>query len=263
MKSFEKKFLKSLPISNELLKTVREIGEYRGKEDLFKQQSPQTLETLIQNAIIQSTESSNRIEGIEAESPERLKALMKENSRPKNRPEQEIAGYRDVLGLIHHSHDDMHLNANLVLQLHRDLFKFSSTSGGSWKKADNEIVETKVDGTRRLRFKLNRLCNADADETVPILQFEEAERSADSGNRLDFVQRHVSDFFAFYLFMAMAVWLVVGTAWVIDYQVGHKLDQFSALFRALKPTTTLSINLLRAGMKASTTLSHGGTIFWA
>lgn len=95
MKSFESSFLKKHSLQHGLLGSMRLIGEYKGKEMLFKQQTPQVLETLKQIAIIQSTESSNRIEGIEAP-PERIKKLVEQKTKPKNRSEQEIAGYRDV-----------------------------------------------------------------------------------------------------------------------------------------------------------------------
>ena len=95
MKSFDSGFLERQPITQNILQTVRRIAEYRGKQDLFKAQSPQLLETLRQAAIIQSTESSNRIEGITAPL-ERIKDLVVKKAIPKNRSEQEIAGYRDV-----------------------------------------------------------------------------------------------------------------------------------------------------------------------
>ena len=66
MKSFESNYLEKHPLPHSLLRTIRLLGEYRGKESLFKQQTPQVLESLRQAAMIQSTESSNRIEGIEA-----------------------------------------------------------------------------------------------------------------------------------------------------------------------------------------------------
>ena len=100
MKSFEQGYLATQPIPHSLLRTVRLIGEYRGKEELWKRQTPQILETLRQVAIIQSTESSNRIEGIEAPL-ERIKKLIEHKTKPENRSEQEIAGYRDVLATIH------------------------------------------------------------------------------------------------------------------------------------------------------------------
>ncbi len=100
MQSFELGLIERQPITQNILQTIRLIGEYKGKQELFKQQSPQILETLQQAAIIQSTESSNRIEGIEAPL-QRIKALVAQKTTPQNPSEQEIAGYRDVLNTIH------------------------------------------------------------------------------------------------------------------------------------------------------------------
>ena len=236
MKSFEKKYLKSIRIDNDLLKVVREIGQFRGKEDLFKQQSPQTLDTLIQNAIIQSTESSNRIEGIEVESPARLKLLMNKKSLPKTRPEQEIAGYRDVLNLIHHSHDEMFLNSNLALQLHRDLFKFSSMRGGSWKKTDNDIVEVKLNGEKIIRFK-----------PTPAWQTEDAMNSLNSLYRESMIGEHslepllaianyVLDFLCIHPFTdgngRMARLLTL----LLLYKNGYQVGRFISLERVIEDT---------------------------
>jgi Fic family protein len=236
MKSFEKKFIKSIRIDNELLKIVREIGEYRGKEDLFKQQAPQTLETLVQNAIIQSTESSNRIEGIEAESPERLKALMKKKSRPKNRSEQEIAGYRDVLNLIHHSHDHMYLNSNLVLQLHRDLFKFSSMKGGNWKATDNDIVEVRPDGKKVVRFKPTPAWQTEDAMDMLHLQFKESSVGQQSLEPLLGIASYVLDFLCIHPFTdgngRMARLLTL----LLLYRNGYQVGRFISLERIIEDT---------------------------
>lgn len=152
MRSFESGFLERQPIPHSLLRTIRLLGEYRGKETLFIQQTPQVLESLRHVAIIQSTESSNRIEGIEAP-PERLKKLVEQKTTPQNRSEQEIAGYRDVLATIYANHADMPFTPGLVLQLHRDLYQFAAQQGGRWKMTDNEISETRADGTKITRFR--------------------------------------------------------------------------------------------------------------
>ena len=123
MKSFESGFIESQPITQNLLRTVRLLGEYKGKEELFKQQIPQALETLRQAAIIQSTESSNRLEGITAPL-QRIRALMAQKATPRNRSEQEIAGYRDVLNTIHAHHAHMPFTTGVALQLHRDLYRY-------------------------------------------------------------------------------------------------------------------------------------------
>ncbi len=152
MNSFEREFLENQPIPHSLLRTIRLLGEYRGKEGLFIQQTPQVLESLRQVAIILSTESSNRIEGIEAP-PARIKKLVEHKTTPKNRSEQEIAGYRDALATIHANHANMPFTTGIVLQLHRDLYQFVSQQGGRWKMADNEISETRSDGTKVTRFR--------------------------------------------------------------------------------------------------------------
>lgn len=152
MQSFEAGFIEGQPITQGLLQTIRLIGEYKGKQELFKEQAPQALETLRQAAIIQSTESSNRIEGITAPL-ERIKELVAEKTTPRDRSEQEIAGYRDVLNTIHASYAHIPFTPGVVQQLHRDLYQFAVAEGGRWKSVDNEISETHPDGTKVVRFK--------------------------------------------------------------------------------------------------------------
>ncbi|MDO8690401.1 MAG: Fic family protein [Dehalococcoidia bacterium] len=152
MKSFESGFLDRQPLQHSLLRTIRLLGEYRGKEALFQTQTPQVLESLRQVAIIQSTESSNRIEGIEAPA-ERIRRLVERKTTPRNRSEQEIAGYRDVLATIHANHANIPFTTGVVLQLHRDLYQFVVREGGRWKMTDNEISETQADGMKVTRFR--------------------------------------------------------------------------------------------------------------
>src|SRR6185295_10975338 len=111
--SFENGVLDRQPINHGLLQTVRLVGEYRGKQALFKQQSPQVLDALRENAIIQSTESSNRIEGVVAPLG-RIRDLVAHRATPANRSEQEIAGYREVLNTIHSHPEDIRLSSNVV-----------------------------------------------------------------------------------------------------------------------------------------------------
>jgi Fic family protein len=152
MSSFARGFLEGHVLPHSLLRTVRLLGEYRGKEELYKQQAPQVLDSLRQAAIIQSTESSNRIEGIEAP-PERIKKLVERKVTPSNRSEQEIAGYRDVLATIHANAPGIPFRVGIVLQFHRDLFGFLAQPGGRWKMTDNDIMETHADGTKLVRWK--------------------------------------------------------------------------------------------------------------
>jgi len=150
--SFDKQFETRIPLSHGLVKTLTALHEYRGKEQLFCQQTPQVLEALRQSAIIQSVESSNRIEGVVAKRG-RVKQIVAENSAPRDRPEAEIAGYRDVLDTIHGGHDGMRLSNGVVKQLHRMLFAKTAERGGAWKVDANRIEREHADGRVEVCFE--------------------------------------------------------------------------------------------------------------
>lgn len=137
----------------EIVSLLTQIHEYKGEQALFIEAKADTLTQLVEIAKIQSTEASNKIEGIYT-SDERLKSLVSNKTTPRSRNEQEIAGYRDVLSTIHESHDFIPLKPPVILQLHRDLYKFSGKSmGGSYKSADNVIAEEDGEGNRFVRFQ--------------------------------------------------------------------------------------------------------------
>jgi Fic family protein len=152
MKSFEHDYLLDTPISHQLLSSVRMIGEYRGRQRLYREQSPEVLETLKRAAIIQSAESSNRIEGITAERG-RIEKLVLEKVKPQDRSAQEITGYRDVLNAIHVNHARMDFSADLLLHWHGMLSKYTKEKGGIWKLKDNAILEVRPDGREVVRFR--------------------------------------------------------------------------------------------------------------
>ena len=153
MRSFTADFLSGFTLTVEQASTLNRLGEYRGKQDLFSKQTPETLESLQQVAIIESSESSNRIEGVTAPH-DRIEALVLKSTSPKDRSEQEIAGYRDALALIHESARHMPLTVNVILQLHSMLYRYMPNEGGRWKATNNDIVERNPDGSiRRIRFK--------------------------------------------------------------------------------------------------------------
>ena len=153
MPSLDSAFLSSLAFNNTQLATLRQIGEYKGRQQLYHRQTPEILESLKKTSLIESSESSNRIEGIVAPR-NRVQEIVLEATTPKNRPEQEIAGYRDALALIHESAANMPVSVNVILQLHTMIHRYMPGEGGKWKKTDNEIVETAADGAvKRVRFK--------------------------------------------------------------------------------------------------------------
>jgi Fic family protein len=131
---------------------MRALGEFRGRQLLHAEQSPEVLETLRRTAMIQSAESSNRIEGIIV--PEgRIAPLVDRKAKPRDRSEQEVAGYRDVLATIHASHRSMRLSPALIKNWHRAMHRYTSEKGGQWKAQDNAILEIRPDGRQVVRFR--------------------------------------------------------------------------------------------------------------
>lgn len=152
MTSLTPQFLEHLRLSAADGATLTALGECRGRQDLYRRQIPELLAGLKDAAIIESSESSNRIEGVVAPH-QRIEALVLKRAAPQNRSEQEIAGYRDALNLIHESARDMAFSVNVILQLHTLLYRYHAGQGGRWKATQNEIVERDADGTvRRVRF---------------------------------------------------------------------------------------------------------------
>ncbi|MBM3328219.1 MAG: Fic family protein [Calditrichaeota bacterium] len=151
LNSFDSDFDARLPLSHRLLRAVGSLREFRGQEALFIRQRPEVLQALRRTAIIASTESSNRIEGI-APPRKRLVEIVEGQAPNGDRSEQEVAGYRDVLNTIHEHHRGIPFNVNIVLQFHRDLFRYTAAGGGHWKVSQNEITETLPDGSRWQRF---------------------------------------------------------------------------------------------------------------
>jgi len=152
MRAFDYQNIPDELFHHELMNLVSAIHEYKGKQDLYIEAKPDVFMAMLEIARIQSTGASNRIEGI-CTSDERLQALVVEKSEPRNRPEQEIAGYREVLALIHHSYDYIVPRTNILLQLHQDLYQYNpSVMGGRFKNADNVIAETDSHGVSKTRF---------------------------------------------------------------------------------------------------------------
>lgn len=153
MRSFDYKEEWKKLLTPEIVTYLTQIHEFKGEQTLFIKEKADTLSQLVDTAKIQSTEASNKIEGIYT-SDERLKALVKDSTRPRTRNEREIAGYRDVLNIIHENHDYIPPKPSIILQLHRDLYKFEGMDiGGRYKTSDNIIEELDEEGNKSVRFR--------------------------------------------------------------------------------------------------------------
>lgn len=170
MRKFDYSKLAERMWDTDILNLVAKIHECKGRQELFIRQKPVELDRLVEIAKIQSTETSNKIEGIVTTSV-RMKQLFQEKTTPRNRDEAEIMGYRDVLNTIHESNEYIPVRSSYILQLHRDLLRRAGFSyGGHFKNIQNYINETKSDGTVVTRFSpiapydtpeaVENLCNA-------------------------------------------------------------------------------------------------------
>lgn len=153
MREFNYKKLLNRTWDNEILAYIAQIHEYKGKQELYIRQKPVELNRLIEIAKIQSTEASNRIEGIITTNA-RLRQLMESKTTPRNRDEKEILGYRNVLNLIHESYAVIPIKPSFILQMHRDLLRFTSLPyGDCFKTAPNEIDMVLPTGEHMVLFR--------------------------------------------------------------------------------------------------------------
>ena len=184
MRNFDYLKLKSYKWDNETILLISKIHEYKGKQELFLKQKPATLDKLVETAKIQSVEGSNNIEGIRTTNT-RLKQIVQDKVAPRNRNEEEIAGYKEVLNVIHENFDAIPIKSSYILQLHKILYQHSGSSiGGRFKNTQNLISETLKDGTQVIRFTpldpfetpmaIEQICESynkviDSDEIDPLI----------------------------------------------------------------------------------------------
>ena len=175
--NFREKWQKLL--TPEIVKKLTRINEYKGEQRLFIEAHKDELNDLVEIAKVQSTEASNRIEGI-LTTDDRLKNLVQEKTTPRNRDESEIAGYREVLNIIHENYDYIPINVNYILQLHRNLYKFlENADGGMFKTTDNVIREIDLEGNEKVRFRPVSAWETPTSMEMLCKEFSEAKNEVD------------------------------------------------------------------------------------
>ena len=152
MREFNYSIIRDKKWDSELLGLIAAIYKEAGKQEMYLKQRPEELEKLVEIAKVQSTEASNAIEGIVTTNT-RIRQLVEEKTTPKNRDEQEIAGYRDVLNIIHESFDAIPITQNYILQLHKILYShMNNPVAGRTKTVQNYISATYPDGRTAILF---------------------------------------------------------------------------------------------------------------
>lgn len=152
MRTFNYSEIRNQKWDSDILGLIAAIYKEAGKQEMYLKQRTEELEKLVEIAKIQSTEASNAIEGIVTTST-RIKQLVKEKTAPKNRDEQEIAGYRDVLNIIHESFDAIPISQNYILQLHKILYShMNNPMAGRTKSVQNYVSAKYPDGHVEILF---------------------------------------------------------------------------------------------------------------
>ena len=152
MRDFNYSEIREQKWDSDILGLIAAIYKEAGKQELYLRQCPEELEKLVEIAKVQSTEASNAIEGIVTTNT-RIRQLVEEKTTPKNRDEQEIAGYRDVLNIIHGNFDAIPITKNYILQLHKILYShMNNPAAGRTKTVQNYISVTYPDGHAETLF---------------------------------------------------------------------------------------------------------------
>ncbi|HKB06345.1 MAG TPA: Fic family protein [Gemmataceae bacterium] len=172
MMSFRGNRLQALAVPTSTAWLLTDIAEAKGRQDLFTRQSPEVLRALRETALLQSVESSNRIEGVTVE-PDRLRPLVLGSARPRDRSEEEIHGYREALRRIHTAAEHLPVSPAALRELHRTCQE-GAGDAGKWKRIDNDIIEFRPGQPPRVRFRPVRVADAPAAVEELCLSYQHA-----------------------------------------------------------------------------------------
>lgn len=243
MRVFNYTELKNKKWDSEIMAYVSNIHEYKARQELFLMQKPEALDKLVEIAKVQSTEFSNEIEGIRTTNT-RLKQLISEKTTPKNRDEEEIAGYRDVLNVIHENYEYIGITSNYILQLHKILYGQSAKNiGGKYKNIQNYISTTDENGkTYNLFTPLAPYETQSAIESI-CDQFNKAiaENEVDS---LVLIPIFIHDFLCIHPFLDGNGRMSRLLTTLLLYQCGYKVGKYISLEAKIAKNKTLYYDAL-------------------
>lgn len=212
---------------------------------MFLEANIDELKMLLEVALIQSTGASNRIEGIYT-SDKRLEELVSQKAEPRNRSEQEIARYREVLATIHENYEYITPRPNIILQLHRDLYSYSQgADGGNYKNSDNVIAETDAEGHQKARFiPVPAFQTADAMDEL-CSRFLEA-WEADRIDKLVLIPMFILDFLCIHPFNDGNGRMSRLLTLLLFYKTGYIVGKYVSIEMLIEKTKETYYEVLRA-----------------
>jgi len=243
MNSLQPKFMDDPKLFVKHSTTLRVIGEFKGRQDILLGVETEALQTLRKLAIIESTESSNRLEGI-VTTHERIKDIVLKSSAPRNRSEQEIAGYRDALHNIHENWLTMDINTHIIKELHNTIYRFLPLEGGEWKKTDNVILEKYTDGSMRVRFRPVSVEKTPAAMENLILAYQDAINSG--MEPLLVIPLSILDFLCIHPFSDGNGRVARLLTLLLLYKAGYQVGKFISLERIFESSKESYYEILEA-----------------
>jgi Fic family protein len=249
MKRFDFKDRPKALLTPGIVAMLTSIHEHKGKQELYIEAHADALTTLLEIAKIQSTGASNAIEGIHT-TDKRLKELVRNNSAPRSRTEQEIAGYRDVLATIHESYDYIYPRPNIILQLHRQLYSFSKSAiGGTYKNSDNFIAEIDAVGKSTVRFQpVPAYLTANAMEKLCMAFIENSEKS--EHDPLLLIPMFILDFLCIHPFNDGNGRMSRLLTLLLLYRAGYIVGKYISLEKLIENSKDTYYEALQAGSAA-------------
>lgn len=243
----------SEPVDITVANLMAALGRYQGRQTLYQHQAPQVLETLRRIAIVESTEASNRIEGIVVPAA-RLQALMAD-AEPQTRPESEIAGYRNVLARIHAGSLVPPVTPDLIRELHADIYAYLPGEGGNWKQRDNVIRQILPGGHETVRF-----VPLPADKT-PAAMDELCRRmqelwEAETVDRLLLIDAFVVDFLCIHPFADGNGRVARLLTLLLLYAAGYEVGRYISIERIIENTRETYYEALRLSSQRWDTGEH-------
>ncbi len=246
VRSLDTGFIDRIPLGPSHVASLRRIGEYKGRQEAYIRQSPEALELMRALATIESIESSNRLEGIVAKRP-RIEGMALRSARPKDKTEQEIAGYRDALALVHHHWRSLPLTEDVIRRLHATILRYLPEKGGTWKTEDNYIIERSPDGQERVRFSPTPAGETPAAMRMLVRRCEALGRRGD--DPLIVVPLVVLDFLCIHPFSNGNGRVARLLTLLLLYRAGYIVGRFISLERVFEETKESYYDALEASSR--------------
>lgn len=233
MHKFDYRRLEEETWDSEILKYISQISEFKGRQEIILSQKPNILQNIMENVKIKSTQYSNEMDGIRL-SEARIKDLYNKRVEAKNEEEKEVLAYLEILSTIKESYEDIPINSDTILKLHKDLYKYSDkSSAGKFKDRQNYVIERNVKGEEFVTFTpLNPVETPNAIEKI-CQEYNKAIEKEEV-NPLIFLSVFIHDFLCIYPFNEGNGRIFRLLTTLLLYKLGYFVGRYVSLDEKMK-----------------------------